>query len=70
MTKQKFSDEDLKELLAYIASNPAIPFPTLSKEEREELIQKVLEQLDEIEKAYRNPKLIIDIIKSSKKFEE
>lgn len=69
--RHRYSEEDLKELLAYIASDPAIPFPSLSKKEREELIREVQEQLSEMKKSYMNPELVIDIIKSkSVKFEK
>lgn len=51
MASRHFSDEDLKALLGYIASNPAILFPTLTKKERENLIRDVLDQYDAMSKA-------------------
>jgi antitoxin component of RelBE/YafQ-DinJ toxin-antitoxin module len=52
----KFSDEDLKELAKYIASNPAIPFPELTDKQRERIIKEVKEQLAQKE---NNAKLIV-----------
>lgn len=65
--KRKFSDEDLRELLAYIASNPAFPFPELTPEEREQLIADVMEELDDLEKSQtpnrQEPRLLISQLK-------
>jgi antitoxin component of RelBE/YafQ-DinJ toxin-antitoxin module len=56
MANRHFSDEDLRELLEYIASNPAIPFPTLTTKEREDLVRDVLDQYDEMYKNEFEPK--------------
>lgn len=61
----KYSKEDLRALLEYISSNPAIPFPNLTKKEREELIKDVLNQLEELKEKELNPKLVIDVMKST-----
>lgn len=64
MANRHFSDEDLRALLGYIASNPAILFPTLTRKERESLIQDVLDQYDEMhnmefESHKDNPALVV-----------
>lgn len=67
--KRKFSDEDLRELLAYIASDPAFPFPELPPKEREKLIKDVIEEMSYLERENISkglkPKLIINLSKRS-----
>lgn len=60
-----YSDEDLRALLEYIGSDPAIPFPNLTKEERERLIEKVIEQYEEEKHKELNPDLVINLFKNS-----
>lgn len=57
----KYSKEDLRALLEYIASKPAILFPNLTKTEREKLIKDVMEQAAELELKERNPDLVINM---------
>jgi len=64
MTKY-YSQEDLRALLEYMSSNPAIPFPNLTKAERERLIEKVMEQFEEEMNRDANPSLVIDLLKDT-----
>lgn len=61
----KYSREDLKELLEYISSNPAILFPELTEKEKKKVINDVLKQYEEEKLKDANPDLIIDTVKKS-----
>lgn len=46
-----FSFDDLRALVEYIASDPAIPFPELTPEEIDALKLRVMDEWDEAEQA-------------------
>lgn len=61
MEKRRFSDEDLRELLTYIASKPAILFPNLTEDEKAKLISDVLDQLADSEMVEKSDRIIVDL---------
>lgn len=63
---RKFSEDDLYALLEYIGSNPAILFPNLTEAEKKDLIERVLDQLDDLEKG-GSTTTVIDLLKTDAK---
>lgn len=60
---KKYSLEDLRAILEYLSSNPAIPFPELTRAESEKVIADALEQFEEEKHKDSNPDLIINLEK-------